>query len=307
MNKSGNDILLLLFDEKELLSAKATERNVDVCTAFKRFNSVFVLLIRKYYLLLRLPYPEIWFGEWVKYFKKNNYSIIIIHASNSSRFIADYISNYTKNRVIFWYWNPVVGSVDPNKVTNPKIEKWSFDKADCIKYNMKYNTQYYFENIEISNNTPEQDVFFVGADKGRLASLLRLEKQFNDLNITTYFHITPTTHWLKNKIKSNFKPRISYENVLQLISQSKSILDIVQENQSGLTLRPMEALMFSKKLITNDSEIAEYDFYHKNNIFILGKDNLEYLSLFINTPYHQIDDNIKNQYDFSNWILNFLN
>ena len=86
---------------------------------------------------------------------------------------------------------------------------------------------------------------------------------------------------------------------------SKSILDIVNPNQSGLTLRVMESLFFKKKLITNNLFISEYDFYNSQNIFILGKDREEDLHDFINSNYIDVDDSIVTSYDYHNWVKRF--
>ena len=61
-----------------------------------------------------------------------------------------------------------------------------------------------------------------------------------------------------------------------------------------------------KKLITNYSEIKEYDFYDKENIFILGEDDPEEFVGFINTNFKKIDDEILKKYDFKNWLEKFF-
>ena len=74
-----------------------------------------------------------------------------------------------------------------------------------------------------------------------------------------------------------------------MLSQSNCILDYNQEGQVGLTLRPMEALFLEKKLITNNKDIKNYDFYNPSNIFILGENNIEDIKEFINKPYEKVE------------------
>ena len=115
----------------------------------------------------------------------------------------------------------------------------------------------------------------------------------------------------QNKLKTKIfiiegsKDYIDYEDYLVYVSQSLAILDIVNENVDGLTLRCMEALFFSKKLITNNKAIKTYDFYNSDNIFILGEDNLEDISLFIRKPYKKLDKDILEYYDFESWLKRF--
>lgn len=74
--------------------------------------------------------------------------------------------------------------------------------------------------------------------------------------------------------------KLSYQENLQHIARSKAVLEILRDGQSGQTLRALECLFYHKKLITNDARVQEYDYYHKDNIFILGKDKLEELPKF---------------------------
>ena len=90
-----------------------------------------------------------------------------------------------------------------------------------------------------------------------------------------------------------------------MIAESKCILDYNQEGQVGLSLRPMEALFLERKLITNNTDIKNYDFYNHDNIFILGEDNINEIKEFINKPYKKIDQDIIDYYDFDQWLNRF--
>ena len=91
-----------------------------------------------------------------------------------------------------------------------------------------------------------------------------------------------------------------------MINESKAILDIVQENQTGITIRPLEALFFHKKLITNNKNIVSYKFYCQNNIFIIGKDDINTLKEFMELPWLEIDKEVSDFYTFPKWIERFF-
>ena len=67
----------------------------------------------------------------------------------------------------------------------------------------------------------------------------------------------------------------------------------------------MEALFLERKLITNNTDIKNYDFYNHDNIFILGEDNINEIKEFINKPYKKIDQDIIDYYDFDQWLNRF--
>ena len=62
-----------------------------------------------------------------------------------------------------------------------------------------------------------------------------------------------------------------YSKTIEYIQRSKCLLEIVQNGQNGSTLRPIEALVYGKKLLTNDKNILNQDFYDKNNMFYFEK------------------------------------
>ena len=81
---------------------------------------------------------------------------------------------------------------------------------------------------------------------------------------------------------------------------------MVAEWQDGITLRPLEAFFLKKKLITNMKNIVKYDFYNSNNIFILGVDDFNKISEFINSPFDDKDYNrIVEKYCFRGWLKRF--
>ena len=94
---------------------------------------------------------------------------------------------------------------------------------------------------------------------------------------------------------------IPYTEYLGIIFNCECIIDIIINEQSGLSLRVMEALFFNKKLITNNKYIADMDFYNPNNIYIFGVDK-EPISNFMNKKYQIVPDSIKNNYLLDSFV-----
>ena len=51
--------------------------------------------------------------------------------------------------------------------------------------------------------------------------------------------------------------------------------------------------------------LVKADFYHPNNIFIIGKDDWNNLESFMSTPIVPISEEIKYKYDFFSWVERF--
>ena len=191
------------------------------------------------------------------------------------------LTNYTK--------------IDNNYLEDKNIhEFWTFDSNDAKRYMINYNSQFYTKNIKLDKDNLEYDVLFLGRAKNRKDMILNLGEKLKEKGINS-----------KNIIIENEKDFVPYEDYLKLLAKTKTILDIVDGNQSGLTLRCMEALFFNKKLITNNLDIENYDFYNPKNVFILGKDDMNNIKQFIGSPYELVDEKIVNYYDFDEWIKRF--
>ncbi|NLT08223.1 MAG: hypothetical protein GXY08_01805, partial [Ruminococcus sp.] len=73
----------------------------------------------------------------------------------------------------------------------------------------------------------------------------------------------------------------------------------------GLTLRNMEAIFNGKKQITDNTAIRKYNFYSRDNVFILGEDDFSKIEEFVRTPSLGYDRKIVNYYTFDEWIKRF--
>ena len=235
------------------------------------------------------------YGSWI--FKLHKKKAIIIFETMYSTKIGKFIKRVNpKCKVILFYWNTIADRTRKSYLKDPNIDEfYTFDKMDAKKYGIKYNSQFYSNEIELPKNDIKYDVFFIGRDKGRKNELLSLEKKLSKLGLKTKFIIVSD--------ERNF---ISYQEYLNILSQSRVILDYVTSYQTGLSLRCMESIFFSKKIITNNPYIKDYDFYDKDNIFILNKrSNIKQLNKFINGEFKSIDKDIIDEYDYLSWIERF--
>lgn len=113
---------------------------------------------------------------------------------------------------------------------------------------------------------------------------------------------------LKNaKLEDFHFKSLSHEEIADISKNSKAILDIQRDIQSGLTMRTIEiALGMRKKLITTNSDIMKYDFYNENNILIIDRKNPIIKKEFLENEYIALDEKIYQKYSIKNWIKNIF-
>ena len=191
--------------------------------------------------------------------------------------------------------------VKPDEIRNLGCELWSFDPVDCMNYDMKFNTTYYFRDLKLPNSQSKlYDVFFCGLNKGRKQMLGKISDEFSKNNLTSLFYIVDDELPVPKRL-----PYLSYDKYLEKLSSSVAVLDVLQEEQEGMTLRVMESIYFGKKLITTQTSIINEDFYNPDNIFVIGKDSWDEIVAFMKRPIKKVPEQILEKYDFATWLSRF--
>ena len=302
-------ILILSLTEKDDYALAEWRKNgVDTDITLKDCSKI-LRAIRRLWIKLHLPMEHIWYGNWKKTFME--YDCVLVHGTWMAEKVPHWMRKQTekagkKMKIIWWYWNKVVAQDNPDRVSENDCEKWSFDIEDCEKYGMHHNTQYYFKSFQLPKEEVKYDIYFLGTDGGRKNKIGEWNTKFEDMGLHTDIHIITDTITEDEPYKKLLqKNKLSYQENLQHIAQSKSVLEILREGQSGQTLRALECLFYHKKLITNDIRVQEYDYYHEDNMFVIGKDNLEDLPQFLEKPCAAISEELIERYDCKQWLERF--
>ena len=245
---------------------------------------------------------------------KNNikhYKTIIVFDTDTTEPVLNWIDKKNKaTKKIFYYRNSITwvrNFLKPERLKVRGYQLWSYNISDCNKYNLKYNNQMLdksmFKNIK-QNHYPKYDVLFLGNSKGRENILVKVENQLRSIGRRCYVYI-PDLSGMENNMCKNGKS-LPYTEYIELIYQSKAILDIVTDKNWGLTYRPIEAMFSKRKLITNYDDIKKYDFFNTDNIYILDSNedfcNIKY---FLNSEYKPLNKEIIDEYDITRWYEHF--
>lgn len=217
------------------------------------------------------------------------------------------IENYVGKdvRLILYLLNPVFFSEDYKKLST-RWEIWTFMKEDAIKNGFKYGATFYNPQLaqncfdKDSQTATDCDLLFVGTDKGRKNFLLNLKSQLEKYKIVCNFKIVDN---FRSLFSRKYSREISYKYLCRLNKRTSAILDVVQEGQTGLTLRIMEGLLFDKKIVTTNAAIRmDKDFKDNPNIYVITKDNIKELYTFLKKPMVEYPNNLKAKYSFTNWL-----
>ena len=149
----------------------------------------------------------------------------------------------------------------------------SFDHADAAQYGMEYYPLVYSHcDIPDDPSLPESDVYFVGKAKDRLSSILAAYERLRDAGLRCEFYITgvaPEEQKYADEI--HYCGQMSYVENLKRVKKTGCLLEIMQQGGHGYTLRACEAIMYNKKMITDNPEIAGAPFYRPELISVFDR------------------------------------
>jgi len=199
-----------------------------------------------------------------------------------------------------WLWNhqsssPLV-SYKLQLIHECGFQISTYDECNAQSFNLRWHPQFFpicWVQQNYSASQPNKiDFFFAGYQKNRETEITTLDKVLS--NYRNHFVIVQNT-----------KEYIPYSEYLKHAIQSRCIVEIVKTGDPACTLRPLEAIALHRKLLTNNSHIRQYSFYHPDNIFIYGEDDLTQLPAFLQSPFHSLSEDIISAYDINSWVDSF--
>jgi len=231
-------------------------------------------------------------------------SILIIRPDLLSIIFLKELKN--KSKIFKTYFFDGIGRFPKKKKTITLFDEvFSFEPNDCKKYNFTFITNFiYEENSKSIKVNTEYNIFNITSyDKKRfslllkIASVLRQEQQ--------PFKIIVKTHKKLNSqglIEIITKP-MPLHMVQNFIQKSICMLDLgVISKHKGLTFRIFEAIGLDKKVITNNTDIINYDFYNPQNILVITDGNPNIPITFLETAYVPIPKSIYQRYTLKSWV-----
>lgn len=244
---------------------------------------------------IKLPFKSIWYPFYslhkYNFKKEEEYCVLFMNGSLRNHFERNYLQSVKKKYPNVYY---ALLIFDSSKYPGAKRAyelldvfdfKFSFDQDDCTKYGLEH-----FYNClsmpDFLKTKPElySDAYFIGGALGRLDKLLNVSEFLSDKLQKCLFYLVGVEKEKQRNIKGViYNKTLSFKEDLLMTYNTNCIVEILREGQSGITLRTCEAILFKKKLITNNLSLARMPFYDPRFMKIF--ENIEEIDLdfLINT------------------------
>lgn len=264
--------------EVELITAEQKHVNNPVLSAIKKVHLSSAINKR-----IRLPFRNVWY-QHIRFniSDESEYCIIVIDGALQAMDPSELndLTHKSKLRKVLVLINAMDASSTSMVEVKEKMNKidwdqiYSFDPSDVKKYGFKplgccyYSTHTKEEIFSKYPDINQSDVYFTGGIKGdREELILSVFEKLDSARVVTDFHLLVTGERRLGKKLHGDKIDyfsggwIPYEKLLAGILNTKIVMEVLQNGQSGPSLRYYEAVCYNKKLLSNNPNIVDFPYY----------------------------------------------
>lgn len=147
----------------------------------------------------------------------------------------------------------------------------SYDLIDSKKYHLAYHPTV-FSPVKIPNVTVVNDLYFLGRDKGRLNTLVRICNEARRRGMRVLFLLleVPKAQQIKCDGITYLDSPVAYEDNLRNVAASRCVIEMFQNDASSPTFRTWECIMLNKMLVTNSTSIRQSAFYDSRYVSVFS-------------------------------------
>lgn len=162
-----------------------------------------------------------------------------------------------------------------NDLPNCFDRVFAFDKEDASRYGFDYSPLIYTRAQDYRDREILYDVFYIGTAKDRLDTLHSIYSMCVNNGLRCCFYIVGVSAEKQLYTDIHYNQVLPYKEVLDLISHSKCMVDVIQGGSTAMTIKVCEAVIYNKKLITTNKNVMNEPFYSSDRFLLYpSSDNL---------------------------------
>lgn len=228
---------------------------------------------------VEMPFKRMWFPFFLNKneFAENDKIFFLFyesfHLSYSNKYL-DYLrKKYRNAKFCYVFLNPA-DQYNLEKLSKVRTKYdliLTFFEDDAVKYGFS-KPKYFPYKLPVENTKEgeKSDVFFVGADKGRLEKIIRVYEELKERGLKCLFYIVgvPKEKQLYNE-DIRYNQKLTYQEVLEKVKGTKCVLEILKDDDMYTSIREYEAFQYNKRLLTMNRRILEEPFYNSEFIQVI--------------------------------------
>lgn len=279
--------IVLFNDIKNLENAKYTYIGNQFNIIEKFINRVYCS--DKIARFINMPWKKIWFQIFLNKipYDRNNKIIFVFFTDwfeIIDRGFVEFLKKNFKSAIYVSYNVDIHGFRKScfDKIRDQIDESFIFDKVEAQKAGISYYPLP-MSKFEIGQNKNEEksDIFFVGYVKTRYKKLIDVYDRCVEIGLKPEFYILGVEEddqiYRENIHYIEYMP---YIDTLKVMSRSKCELELLVQGCTSYSQRVFDALIYDKKVITDNLALKDEEFYDPNQILIFDDINKISLSFF---------------------------
>ena len=248
--------------------------------------------------IIELPFKEIWIDRRINYYSKilsnmdtDNEKLCFILFSDCLQLEQYGFSKKLKTKFpdcrIVYYFQDLISQDVSKQVFIKNIPSqidlvYTFDYADAENYGLEFHDIPYSYPQKESCENVQYDISFVGAAKNRLNDIIAVYEKLKKQNLKSFFYIVGADDKAKESGQDFvYGPPLKYYDYLKIVEKSKCILEIMQKEGTGSTIRLGESIMYDKLLISNNKALKKSAFYNPQYMLCIDDDDYSSISEFV--------------------------
>lgn len=264
-------------------------------------------------------YREAYFIKRLSKISNVDMVFMIAEASVDLNLIKLIRKNFSGARSVLYLWDSVNNCKNVLDYYKEFDVVLTFDSNDAKEYGWKYRPLFFIDQL-VKDTPREFDISSICAvSEDRIEMVYGLKKMAEKRGYNIYIYLyCSRMRYIKNRfllrkkiyrklsVKDiKFRP-LSLEETHRIYDRSKCIADYASKKQTGLTMRTIECLGHQCKLITNNEEIKNADFYSEQNILYYNEEFPEIPAEFCMSVYQMDNRAVYRNYSLKSWLEDIL-
>lgn len=255
--------------------------------------------------------------------RSRDYDLIFV--VNGKVFTPEFIerlkSDHPDARTVLYLWDAIKLYPHVLDIADLFDRRYTFDAADAAAHPSFTLWPLFYTDDYRAVGDAEQDGFdhdiinVCSAHANRYQLMKQLVPELREVGVRvfSYLYLNPV-QFAYNKVRvqafrrarpGEFNFRIlAVGDYLRLLTRSRAVLDVNHADQSGLTIRTIETLGARRKLITTNTDVENYDFYHPSRVLVIDakRPDVAAIKTFLDVPQEALDPDTYRHYGIHEWV-----
>jgi hypothetical protein len=285
------------------------------------FDTPFMTAVTRFRRKWMIGAADRLYRRLIKGFGRTDYDLFLV--VNGQTLSRDLLSELRRTmpgtKFVLYMWDSIENRQSVVDNLDLFDARFSFDPNAVERFGMQLRPLFFVPGFERApDDKAEFDISFVGtAHTDRYQVVASVERNLPP-SIRRYWYLYLQAAWVftaykltnpalrgASKGEFHFDP-LTKAAVQDIFFRSRAILDIEHPRQSGLTMRTFETIGASKKLVTTNARIQNYDFFDPQNICVIDRADSRVPADFLESPYRPVAPALYAKYSIAGWLDEIL-